>query len=76
MKKPCNEFRIIGVPEGVSADAALHEDMLGNEKANMMSDLAAIRLALEDGMAVEDAARLLAGPMARARLIEIGLLKE
>lgn len=71
---PSNEFRIVGNTIGESADVALHESMLDNPEAEAMSDLMAIKLALEKGMDLDSAVSLYAGDLVRKRLIEEGFL--
>ncbi len=48
--------------------------MLDNSEAEAMSDLMAIKQALEKGMDLESAVSLYAGDLARKRLIEEGIL--
>lgn len=74
-KPQCNEFRIEGAGSE-SADAALHESLLQNEEAEAMADIAAVKTAIAAGVPVDLAVRLLAGDLARARLIAAGLLIE
>ena len=72
---PSNEFRIIGIADGESADAALHESILDNPEAEAMSELMTIEWALKNGMDLDMAVEAYAGDLARKRLIERGILK-
>ena len=71
---PSNEFRVIGIAYGESADAALHESTLDNPEAEAMSDLMTIERALKNGMDLDRAVDAYAGELARKRLIERGIL--
>lgn len=73
-----NEFRITDqslTSTDESADAALHEPLLANRKAQVYSDLMAVESMVRSGISIEDAANACAGPGARAALIRSGQLK-
>jgi hypothetical protein len=70
---PSNEFRIEGAGSE-SPDAALHEEMLANEEAAAVADIMAVKAAIAAGIPAETAVRLMAGDLARSRLIASGIL--
>lgn len=68
-----NEFRVEGTGSE-SPDAALHEEMLATEEAAAFSDIMAVKAAIAAGIPAETAVRLMAGNLARSRLIASGIL--
>lgn len=72
-KPQANEFRITGDNLG-SADAGLHEPLLAQKSAAVMSELLGVQAAVPMGMSIDRAAELFAGPEARSRLAATGAL--